>query len=269
MGTSVTKQVRFALVACGFAAGMVASSGDVTAASHPTSDGPETVLISQSTSGTPGDRFVRTQVVSQTRQFVAFETDAALVSNDNNTDPDIYLRDLGTGVTTLVSLATNGQSGNHMQRRAGHDAGRSLRRLRLDRVQSRCRRHQRRDGRLPVGPAHGHDHPGLAERQRPAGKRRQRRTGPQRGRAVPGLRFQGRQPGAGRQQQRSGPLRARPELRHHDPGLGQLVRRAGQRRHRSGLLHVGGRTIRLVRLDLEQLRSRRHQRCLRRVRPRL
>ncbi|MGZ8441171.1 MAG: TolB family protein [Candidatus Deferrimicrobiaceae bacterium] len=50
--------------------------------------------------------------VSATGRFVVFTSDASLVPGDLNTQPDVYLRDLVGNTTTLVSVGTNGNSGN-------------------------------------------------------------------------------------------------------------------------------------------------------------
>jgi Tol biopolymer transport system component len=50
--------------------------------------------------------------VSATGRYVAFTSEASLVPTDLNGDPDVYLRDLVGNTTTLVSVGTNGNSGN-------------------------------------------------------------------------------------------------------------------------------------------------------------
>jgi Tol biopolymer transport system component len=50
--------------------------------------------------------------VNATGRYVAFTSDASLAPNDLNTQPDVYLRDLESNTTTLVSVGTNGNSGN-------------------------------------------------------------------------------------------------------------------------------------------------------------
>ena len=50
--------------------------------------------------------------VSATGRYVAFTSDASLAPNDLNAQPDVYLRNLDNNTTTLVSVATNGNSGN-------------------------------------------------------------------------------------------------------------------------------------------------------------
>lgn len=114
MGSQTSQRRRIAFLVCGVVAALCAPSGGVTASPHARSLGPVTELVSRDSSGQPGNHFSTAQVVSQTGRFVAFETDAGLVSNDNNSDPDIYLRDRRTSETTLVSQATDGRSGNHI-----------------------------------------------------------------------------------------------------------------------------------------------------------
>jgi len=55
--------------------------------------------------------------ISTNGQFVLFESSASdLVAGDTNKASDIFVRDLGNGLTTLVSISTNGISGNGTSR---------------------------------------------------------------------------------------------------------------------------------------------------------
>jgi dipeptidyl aminopeptidase/acylaminoacyl peptidase len=55
--------------------------------------------------------------ISTNGQFALFESSASdLVANDTNKASDIFMRDLGSGLTTLVSVSTNGTSGNGTSR---------------------------------------------------------------------------------------------------------------------------------------------------------
>jgi len=50
--------------------------------------------------------------VSATGRYVVFTSDASLVPGDLNTYPDVYLRNFDNNTTTLVSVRTDGNSGN-------------------------------------------------------------------------------------------------------------------------------------------------------------
>lgn len=57
--------------------------------------------------------------ISADGRFVAFESDASnLVANDGNTVPDIFVRDMQTGITTLVSVNSNGTGGGNQESRS-------------------------------------------------------------------------------------------------------------------------------------------------------
>lgn len=69
----------------------------------------QTRLVSASTSGNPGNGSSLHADISADGRFVTFESGASdLVAGDTNNDSDVFLRDLQTGVTTLVSVAANG-----------------------------------------------------------------------------------------------------------------------------------------------------------------
>jgi hypothetical protein len=73
-----------------------------------------TTLVSVNLAGTGGgngDSFPT--AISTNDQFVLFESGASdLVANDTNGANDVFVRDLVNGVTTLVSVSTNGGSAN-------------------------------------------------------------------------------------------------------------------------------------------------------------
>ena len=81
--------------------------------------------------------------ISTNGQFALFESSASdLVAGDTNNASDIFVRDVVNGLTTLVSVSTNGTSGNGDFARFGDDRGRTLCRVRQHRFQSGARRHQ-------------------------------------------------------------------------------------------------------------------------------
>lgn len=51
--------------------------------------------------------------ISEDGRFVTFETRAALVSDDNNNEPDIYIRDRLLKTTSRVSVSTENKEGNN------------------------------------------------------------------------------------------------------------------------------------------------------------
>lgn len=70
-------------------------------------------LISVSTGGTQGNYLNDIPAISLDGQFVSFRSlSDNLVPNDTNWSTDIYLRDTETGVTTRVSVASNGSQAN-------------------------------------------------------------------------------------------------------------------------------------------------------------
>lgn len=73
-----------------------------------------TTLVSANINGTDGgnDNSINPQV-SSNGQFVVFQSDASdLVPNDTNGVTDIFMRNVSTGTTTLVSAASDGSPGN-------------------------------------------------------------------------------------------------------------------------------------------------------------
>jgi Tol biopolymer transport system component len=76
-----------------------------------------TVLVSVNGAGTnSGNRLSVLPSVSADGRFVAFQSNASdLVANDTNGTADVFVRDLQTGTTTLVSVNRTGtNSGNHL-----------------------------------------------------------------------------------------------------------------------------------------------------------
>jgi hypothetical protein len=77
-----------------------------------------TTLVSINLAGTGGgngDSFPTG--ISTNGQFAVFESSASdLVTNDTNNTNDVFVRDVINGTTTLVSMSTNGTSGNGVSR---------------------------------------------------------------------------------------------------------------------------------------------------------
>lgn len=69
--------------------------------------------VSLRSNGAQGDDDSSLPSISANGRFVAFESDATnLVNNDTNTDEDIFVHDRRTGVTTRVSRRSNGAQAN-------------------------------------------------------------------------------------------------------------------------------------------------------------
>ena len=77
-----------------------------------------TTLVSVNLAGTGGGNGDSLPVgISTNGQYVLFESAASnLVANDTNNASDVFVRDLVNGTTTLVSVNTNGWSGNGVSR---------------------------------------------------------------------------------------------------------------------------------------------------------
>jgi Tol biopolymer transport system component len=72
-----------------------------------------TTLVSVSTAGVQGDKQSVTPSISADGRYVTFTSLADnLVPNDTNNDRDVFVRDLVTGTTELVSQSTAGALGN-------------------------------------------------------------------------------------------------------------------------------------------------------------
>lgn len=77
-------------------------------------DAGTTTAVSVTSSGAPGNGESTEPSVSADGRYVAFRSTASnLVPGDDNGRSDVFVRDLLTGVTTLVSVAADGGPGNH------------------------------------------------------------------------------------------------------------------------------------------------------------
>lgn len=73
----------------------------------------QTVLVSANTNGMAGNGSSSQPVISTTGRFVAFGSQAPdLVIGDSNNNPDLFVRDMVTGITELVSKDSSGNQGN-------------------------------------------------------------------------------------------------------------------------------------------------------------
>lgn len=72
-----------------------------------------TQRISVDGQGNQGSKGSRSPVISDSGRYVAFRTGSALVEDDTNGSPDIYVRDMGVVPSTIerVSVATDGSEG--------------------------------------------------------------------------------------------------------------------------------------------------------------
>ncbi|MBN4005470.1 ELWxxDGT repeat protein [Nostoc sp. LPT] len=74
-----------------------------------------TTMVSVSSSGEKADLFSFNPSISADGRYVVFQSYGSnLVSGDNNGNYDIFVRDLGTGTTTLVSASSSGEQGNNV-----------------------------------------------------------------------------------------------------------------------------------------------------------
>jgi len=74
-----------------------------------------TVLVSVATNGLTGSGISDEPAISGDGRYVAFTSAATnLVAGDANQVPDVFLRDLQVGATTLISVTTNGAFGNKL-----------------------------------------------------------------------------------------------------------------------------------------------------------
>jgi Tol biopolymer transport system component len=75
---------------------------------------PAVSLVSMSTSGVIGNSYSNEPSISADGRYVAFHSNANnLASNDLSGNMDVFVRDLQTDTTTLVSVSTNGGSSNN------------------------------------------------------------------------------------------------------------------------------------------------------------
>jgi Tol biopolymer transport system component len=73
-----------------------------------------TQLVSANSNGVPGNAFSSEPAITPDGRFVVFSSSANdLVPKDSNGFQDVFMRDLQTGTTTLISVSTNGTSGNN------------------------------------------------------------------------------------------------------------------------------------------------------------
>lgn len=71
------------------------------------------VLVNVTTNGLPGNNLSTEPSISADGRYVAFTSAATnLISGDNNSSSDVFVRDLQAGTTKLVSVSTNGGVGN-------------------------------------------------------------------------------------------------------------------------------------------------------------
>ena len=183
----------------------------------------------------------------------AFVTTAALDAADANGVADVYVRDLATDDTILVSRADDEQAGRRRVEPAVAELGRHGRRLRerRDEPHRRGRRRERRQGRVRPRPGRRDDRrrEPRRRRRRRTGRRRHRRCRRSTGTATPSPSPRSRRTSAARAarptwrsanwrrrtRRRSGPAvaeRAAGDLRRRPP------RRAGQQREpRRGRRH--------------------------------
>jgi uncharacterized repeat protein (TIGR01451 family) len=74
----------------------------------------QTILVSVTSAGKQGSGDSHAPAISADGRFIAFHTIAALVPKDTNNAVDVYVRDIQTGVTSLVSVAMDGTAGNNL-----------------------------------------------------------------------------------------------------------------------------------------------------------
>lgn len=73
----------------------------------------QTILVSLATDGTPSNGFSEFATLSADGQVVVYHSDATnLVPDDTNLARDVFAYDRATGITTRLSLATDGIQGN-------------------------------------------------------------------------------------------------------------------------------------------------------------
>jgi archaellum component FlaF (FlaF/FlaG flagellin family) len=86
---------------------------------YSTNDGGVTIRVSVNSNGVEGNiptgGFVSGGAISDDGRYVAFASDASnLVPADTNGQRDVFVRDLQTGTTTRVSIASDGSQGNNI-----------------------------------------------------------------------------------------------------------------------------------------------------------
>jgi Tol biopolymer transport system component len=87
-----------------------------------------TTLVSVDSTGAEGDNNSNFSSISDDGRYVAFQSDATnLVADDNNGSTDVFVHDLQTGATTLVSVDSTDVQGNDDSSSASMSAdGRSV-----------------------------------------------------------------------------------------------------------------------------------------------
>src|SRR5258706_583306 len=72
-----------------------------------------TIIISVASDGTQGNGYSSDSSISADGRYVAFTSDASnLVLGDTNNSRDVFVHDMQTGITTRVSVDSNGNQGN-------------------------------------------------------------------------------------------------------------------------------------------------------------
>jgi hypothetical protein len=78
----------------------------------------EIILVSKNTNGTQANSFSSDVAISGNGRYVAFTSAASnLVTGDANEKSDVFVHDVDTGITTLVSISTAGVHGNRESQR--------------------------------------------------------------------------------------------------------------------------------------------------------
>ena len=72
----------------------------------------ETILVSLSSDEQQGDASSHAPAIGGDGRFIVFHANSPLVPEDTNETTDVYLRDVQTGTTTLVSIGFDGSAGN-------------------------------------------------------------------------------------------------------------------------------------------------------------
>src|SRR5258706_476670 len=72
-----------------------------------------TTRVSVDSNGVEGNGFSYGLAISADGRYIAFTSDASnLVLGDTNNSPDVFVHDMQTGITTRVSVDSNGNQGN-------------------------------------------------------------------------------------------------------------------------------------------------------------
>ena len=227
-----------------------------------------TTLVSRATGadGAKGNAAAPDVAISADGRFVAFSSEASnLHPDDGDDDPDVFVRDLQTNTTTLVSRATGaaGAKGDGDSFDPAISADGRFVAFESTPTNLARRRRRLRQRRVRARPADEHDHAGQPRH------RRRRRQGRRRLRA-PAISADGRfvafvsaavEPGPRRQRHGDGRVRARPADEHDHAGQPRhrRRRRQGERRLRR-LLDLGRRALRGLRVGRLEPAPRRQRR---------